>query len=200
MPRTRHRPQILFARFSGVGATHSEGPGATPALFGALPTSLAVARSTARRSSASLIGCLGQAHFPSSIWGVATHPGHASLRSLGDALWAPLHACVGLAVESLALRRASRCAAANFGFIHEPRPVRTTPSGFGVGLSDHAMPSTFSGRNSVPSAHMRCSRTASLRATATTARRRPLVRIKRIPHVLICDPAIVRMSSAFAAA
>ena len=31
---------------------------------------------------------------------------------------APLHACVGLAVESLALRRASRGAAAIFGFIY----------------------------------------------------------------------------------
>ena len=47
---------------------------------------------------------------------------------------------------------------------------------------------------------MRWSRTASLRATATTARRLPFVRIRRIPQDLICDPAIVRISSALAAA
>ncbi len=81
--------------------------------------------------AASLIGCLGQAHFPFLFWGLAAHPGHASLRSLVDAVMAPLHACVGLVVESLALRRASSGAAAIFGFIHKPRPVRTTPSGFG---------------------------------------------------------------------
>ncbi len=63
---------------------------------------------------------------------VFAHPGHASLRSLIDVFMPSLHACVGLAVESLALGRASRCAAAIFGFIHEPRPVRTTPFGFGV--------------------------------------------------------------------
>ena len=42
----------------------------------------------------------------------------ASLRSLVDAMIAPLHACVGLAVENLALRRASSGAAAIFGFIY----------------------------------------------------------------------------------
>ena len=91
--------------------------------------------------AASLIGCLGQAHFPSLYWGLVAHPGHASLRSLVDTYVASLHACVGLAVESLALRRASRGAAAIFGFIHRPRPVRTTPSGFGIGLfkSCHAL-------------------------------------------------------------
>ena len=52
----------------------------------------------------------------------------------------------------------------------------------------------------MPSIHMRCSKTASLRATATTALRRPLVRINRIPQDLICEPAIVRMSRALAAA
>ncbi len=55
---------------------------------------------------ASLIGRLGQARFPSLIGIVVAHPGHASLRSLGDAALASLHACVGLIVESLALRRA----------------------------------------------------------------------------------------------
>ena len=77
--------------------------------------------------TASLIVYLGQAYFPFCFWVIVTHPGHASLRSLVDTLMAPLHAYVGLAVENLALRRASRCAAVIFGFIHEPRPVRTTP-------------------------------------------------------------------------
>jgi len=77
--------------------------------------------------SASLIGCLGQARFPSFLWVFVTHPGHASLRSLTDDLMSSLHACVGLAVESLALGRASRCAADIFGFFHRPRPVRDDP-------------------------------------------------------------------------
>jgi len=63
---------------------------------------------------------------------IVTHPGHASLRSLVDAMMAPLHAYVGSDVESLALRRASRCAADIFGFFHEPRPVRDDPVRIGV--------------------------------------------------------------------
>jgi hypothetical protein len=81
--------------------------------------------------SASLIGWLGQARFPCFFWVFVAHPGHASLRSLIDAVMASLHAYVGSAVENLALRRASRCAADTFGFIHKPRPVRTTPLGLG---------------------------------------------------------------------
>jgi hypothetical protein len=68
--------------------------------------------------SVSLIGCLGQAHFPSFFWVIVAHPGHASLRSLFGAVMASLHACVGLAVESLASRRASSGAAAIFDFIY----------------------------------------------------------------------------------
>jgi hypothetical protein len=84
--------------------------------------------------SASLIGCLGQAHFPSFFRVIVTHPGHASLRSLVDAVLAPLHAYVGSDAESLALRRASRCAADIFGFFHEPRPVRDDPVRIGARL------------------------------------------------------------------
>ena len=94
--------------------------------------------------AASLIGCLGQAHFPSFFWVLVTHPGHASLRSLGGAVMAPLHACVGLAVESLALRRALRCAAAIFGFFHRPRPVRDDPVRIGGRLLVYAAPPTWS--------------------------------------------------------
>ena len=85
------------------------------------------------RAAASLIGCLGQARFPSFFWAFVSHPGHASLRSLGDAMVAPLHAYVGSAVESLALRRASSGAADTFGFFHEPRPVRDDPVRLSVG-------------------------------------------------------------------
>ena len=91
--------------------------------------------------SPSLIGCLGQAHFPFLC----------DLRSfirvtLLFAVWfgvrrAPLHACVGLAVESPAFRRASSCAADIFGFIHEPRPDWTIPSGWLSGFLGHAVPS-----------------------------------------------------------
>ena len=71
-----------------------------------------------RRMSASLIGFLGQARFPSFFWVIVTHPGHASLRSLVDAVLASLHAYVGSDVESLALRRASFGAADIFGFFY----------------------------------------------------------------------------------
>ncbi len=77
--------------------------------------------------AASLIGFRGQARFPYFLRVMVTHLGHASLRSLVDAVRAPLHAYVGLDVESLALRRASLGAADIFGFIHEPRPVRDDP-------------------------------------------------------------------------
>ena len=76
---------------------------------------------------APLIGCLGQARFPCLFWVIVTHLDHASLRSMVDAVMTPLHAYVGSDVESIALRRASRCAADIFGFFHEPRPVRDDP-------------------------------------------------------------------------
>lgn len=141
--------------------------------------------------SASPIGCLGQAHFPFLC----------SLRSfiqvtLLFAVWfgvrrAPLHACVGLEVESPSFRGALICAADIFGFIHEPRPDWTIPSGWVVGYLAHVVLPTWSWRNSVPSIHMRCRRTASLRAAATTARRRPLVRIRRMPKSWSAIPPLL---------
>jgi hypothetical protein len=68
--------------------------------------------------AASLMGCLGQARFPSFFWVFVTHPGHASLRSLVDAVMAPLHAYVGSDVESPAFRRAFGGAAVIFGFFY----------------------------------------------------------------------------------
>lgn len=67
------------------------------------------------------------------------------------------------------------------------------------GRSGHAAASDPC-RNSVPSAHMRCRTTASLRATATMARRRPLVFISRMPQAFRLDHVIERMSMALAAA
>ena len=49
--------------------------------------------------------------------------------------------------------RFQSCAAVIFGFIHEPRPVRTTPFRC-VGRLDHALPSITPERNSVPSIHI----------------------------------------------
>ncbi|AML53027.1 hypothetical protein RC74_18755 [Falsihalocynthiibacter arcticus] len=69
-------------------------------------------------TAASLIGCFGQAHVPSFFWVIVTHRGHASLRSLVNAVLAPLHAYIGSVVKSLALRRASRCAAVIFGYFY----------------------------------------------------------------------------------
>jgi hypothetical protein len=69
----------------------------------------------------------GSSSFSFLFWVIVTHLGHASLRSLVDAVMAPLHAYVGSDVESLALRRASLGAAAISGFFHEPRPVRDDP-------------------------------------------------------------------------
>ena len=71
--------------------------------------------------TASLIGCLAQARFPSFFWVYVAHPGHASFRSLVEAMMTSLHAYVGSDVESLALRRASNGAADTFDFFHEPR-------------------------------------------------------------------------------
>ena len=85
--------------------------------------------------SPSLIGFRGQARFPYFLRVMVTHLGHASLRSLVDAVRAPLHAYVGLDVESLALRRASLGAADIFGFfyyqaghVYMPEMARTSSS------------------------------------------------------------------------
>ena len=79
--------------------------------------------------AASLIGRLGQVHFIVSVlWDRVSHPGQASLRShFWSGSVGPLHACVGSVVEHLASSRASSGAAAVFGVIHRPRPVRDDP-------------------------------------------------------------------------
>lgn len=110
------------------------------------PSSMAALRNWAVRDYLISNGGFSNWAFGSSSFSllfgvVVTHPGHASLRSLSDDLMSSLHACVGLAVESLALGRASRCAAAIFGFFHRPRPVRDDPVQIGrwVVTSCHAL-------------------------------------------------------------
>lgn len=85
---------------------------------------------TLRPRSASLIGCLGQARFPFSSGSLSLIRVTLLFAVWFDALVASLHACVVSDVESPALRRASRCAADLFGFIHAPRPVRDDPVRF----------------------------------------------------------------------
>jgi hypothetical protein len=104
-----------------------------------------------------------------------------------------------IGVESLAFGRA-RGAADIFGFIHPIVRVRTIPAGSAELSSDHAAASLAPSRNSLPSTHMRCRTTANLRATATKARRRPLVFISRTPQAFKLDHVIERISMAFAAA
>lgn len=104
-----------------------------------------------------------------------------------------------IGVESLAYGRAQG-AADIFGFIHPIVRVRTIPAGSAELSSDHAAASLAPRRNSLPSTHMRCKTTANLRATATRARRRPLVFISRTPQAFKLDHAIERVSMAFAAA
>lgn len=153
--------------------------------------------------TASLIGHLGQALFCCSFTWDRCHSSGSRFSSqsvLARHCHGPLHACVGLAVERPAPSRGVFQAAADmFGVIHGPRPVRTIPS-WSLRVSDHAMPSDGSRRNSVPSVHMRCITTASFLATATTARRRPFRRIRRRPQLLIPEPATARIIIALAAA
>ena len=66
--------------------------------------------------------------FVSVFWDRVSHPGQASLRShFWSGSVGPLHACVGSVAEHLASSRASNGAAAIFGVIHRPRPVRDDP-------------------------------------------------------------------------
>ncbi len=87
-----------------------------------------------------------------------------------------------------------------FGFIHPlVRVGRSGRDRFGRCRSAHAAASDPS-RKSEPSTHIRWSTTAILRATATMARRRPLVFISRTPQAFRLDQAIERISMALAAA
>ena len=86
-----------------------------------------------------------------------------------------------------------------FGFIHPVVRVGRSGQDRGEDRSGHAAASDPR-RKSEPSTHLRWRTTAILRATATIARRRPLVYISARPQAVRLDQAIERMSMAFAAA
>ena len=102
-------------------------------------------------------------------------------------------------MESLALGRArgrSRHLRRHPG--HRPR--RDVPVGVrDVACLVHATASSEPQRNSVPSIHMRCKMTASFRATAITARRRPRVLASRTPQALSEHHRLLRVTNACAA-
>ena len=148
--------------------------------------------------TASLIGHGGQAQ-------LADRPGSFTRVTLLFAIWWPLFSGAAARMHWIRVWRASLLdalegAADIFGFIHPV--VRVGRSGWDrgeAGLSAHAAASDPR-RKSEPSTHIRWSTTAILRATATIARRRPLVFIKRTPQALRLDQAIERISMALAAA
>ena len=106
----------------------------------------------------------------------------------------------GIRVWRASLLDAFWGAADFFGFIHPVVRVGRSGKDRGeLGRSGHATASDPR-RKSEPSIHMRCRTTAILRATATIARRRPLVFISRTPQAFRLDQAIERISMALAAA
>ena len=134
------------------------------------------------------------------VVGLIVHAGHASLRSLlAPFRLEPLHACMGSG--SGEPRFGTRSKRSSHFRLHPSRRPHGTirPGSVSRATSNHAATSDPN-RNSVPSIHMRWSKTAILRATATMARRRPLVFISRTPHAFRLLQAIERMSIALAAA
>lgn len=124
----------------------------------------------------------GSSSFLVIFVGLIVHAGHASLHSLlAPSCLEPLHACMGSG--SGEPRFWTRSERSSHNRLHPSRrPHGTIRPGSGSrAVLDHAAASD-SNRNSVPSIHMRWSTTAILRATATMARRRPLVFISRTPH------------------
>src|SRR6516162_10246013 len=70
---------------------------------------------------------------------------------------------------------------------------------FDLGIARYAETSILDQLNSVRSIHMRCIMTASLRATATVALRRPFRLARLIPQAFCADPFGTRVSSTPAA-
>lgn len=143
---------------------------------------------------------LGSSSFCLSLRGLIVHAGHASLRSLVARFrLEPLHACMGSG--SGKPRFGTRSKRSGHNRLHPSRRPRGTirPGSESLAVLVHAAASDPN-RNSVPSIHMRWSKTAILRATATMARRLPLVFMRRTPHAFRLLHAIDRMSIALAAA
>ena len=95
-------------------------------------------------------------------------------------------------VESLAFQRALT-AQQTFTASSRPSSTRWTLPLGAEGVSRHAFAPSVPQRNSSPLIHMRCRMTASLRATATTALRRPLLFISFMPQALSDDHPIDRV-------
>ena len=91
-------------------------------------------------------------------------------------------------------------AAVSCGFIQTIVHARDVPrrDSMSVGLI-YAVASTEAQRKSAPLIHILCRMTASLRATAITARRWPRVLASRIPQTFSDDQAAVRVIKAWAA-
>lgn len=148
--------------------------------------------------SASLIGHLGQA-LSDGRWPNRSRGSRFSSQSVGPSRLEPLHACMGSGSgEPRCWARSKR--SSHYRLHPSRRPHGTIrPGSVCWARLDHAAASDPN-RNSVPSRHIRCSTTAILRATATMARRRPLVFINRTPQAFKLLHAIDRISIALAAA
>ena len=107
-----------------------------------------------------------------------------------------------IGLESLALGRALKMRSRHLRLHPDPRPRRRTVSSRTGGSlsSGHEAASGSVNENGVPSIHMRCRITASLRAMATSARLRPFERARRAPHAFSDDHLAERVRMMLAAA
>ena len=149
--------------------------------------------------SASLIGYESQAPFLRPVW-FRLRVGHASLRSRSPHE-AALQALVGVVWRALLMDALERGAADISGFIQTLVHAADDPVGIegSGGNWCYAVAASFPHWNLEPSIHMRCMMTASLRATATRARRRPFVLCNRMPQAFRADHLVVLVIKAFAA-
>ena len=144
--------------------------------------------------------CLSSVEFSFGVEYSVDHLGvsHASLRSRLD-LDRPLHALVGRSGEPCFWTRLMRSSRMRLHPDHRSHlDALTSVLGLDVDRP-HAGVATAPQRNSDPSIHMRCRITASLRATAMTARRWPRVLARRTPQAFNVDHWALRVSSEWAA-
>jgi len=108
--------------------------------------------------------------------------------------WSTLHALVRRSGEPCSWTRARRSSQLRLHPDHRSHlDVLASDSSF-CSRDLYAGVAAASQRNSEPSTHMRCRITASLRATAITARLWPRVLASRTPHALSADHCAVRVS------
>jgi hypothetical protein len=108
----------------------------------------------------------GSSSFSFFLWVIVTHPGHVSLRSLGDADGIAARMCrIGSGEPCFGTRFSLR--SSHFRLLPQTSSGEGRPrSALAIGVSDHAMPSTCAGRNSVVDFHSELSRAASLGVVA----------------------------------